>query len=70
MLGCHIHPVCKSKDKPKGTKTMKLRSIELIDCLAGSSAIDAIAYLASHEQLNIMMTVQLMIMITKMILRS
>ncbi|KAM0022756.1 hypothetical protein Hdeb2414_s0023g00632081 [Helianthus debilis subsp. tardiflorus] len=51
-FGCHIHPVCKSRDKAKGTR--KLRSIgsdhrELIGCPAGTSAIDAITYLASHE---------------------
>ncbi|KAJ0704389.1 hypothetical protein HanPI659440_Chr14g0562231 [Helianthus annuus] len=51
-LGCHVHPVCKSKDKAKGT--MKLRSIgfdhrKLIGCPAGTSAIDALAYLARHE---------------------
>ncbi|KAK9061686.1 hypothetical protein SSX86_018869 [Deinandra increscens subsp. villosa] len=42
-LGCHTHPVCRSKDKAKGT--MKLRSIGS-DCPSGSSAIDALAYLA------------------------
>ncbi|KAF5770030.1 hypothetical protein HanRHA438_Chr14g0665781 [Helianthus annuus] len=50
-LGCHIHPVCKSKDKAKGT--MKLRSSvsnrELISCSDGTSAIDALAYLVSRE---------------------
>ncbi|KAM0022703.1 hypothetical protein Hdeb2414_s0023g00632061 [Helianthus debilis subsp. tardiflorus] len=50
-LSCHIHPVCKSKDKAKGT--MKLRSSvshrELISCPAGTSAIEALAYLARHE---------------------
>ncbi|KAI3799232.1 hypothetical protein L1987_34523 [Smallanthus sonchifolius] len=40
-LGCHIHPVCKSKEKAKGT--MKLRSI---GCPAGTSAIDALAHIA------------------------
>ncbi|KAI3799230.1 hypothetical protein L1987_34520 [Smallanthus sonchifolius] len=50
-LGCHIHPVCKSKEKAKGT--MKLRSIGsdrgLIGCPAGTSAIDALAHLARYE---------------------
>ncbi|KAK1410066.1 hypothetical protein QVD17_36599 [Tagetes erecta] len=48
-LECHMHPVCKSKDKAKGT--MKLRSIgsEHIDCPAGTSVIDALAYLANDE---------------------
>ncbi|KAK1410065.1 hypothetical protein QVD17_36598 [Tagetes erecta] len=41
-LGCHMHPVCKSKNKAKGT--MKLRSIS-----AGTSAIEALAYLANDE---------------------
>ncbi|XP_076933743.1 uncharacterized protein LOC143599745 [Bidens hawaiensis] len=51
-LGCHVHPVCKSKDKAKGT--MKLRSVgshdhEMIGCPTGTSAIDALAYLASDK---------------------
>lgn len=45
---CHIHPVCKSKDKAKGT--MKLRSIdaenELTKYSFGSSATGVLAYLA------------------------
>ncbi|KAL8193553.1 hypothetical protein R6Q57_026688 [Mikania cordata] len=47
-LGCHIHPVCKSKHKAKAT--MRLRSDHgLIDCLSGTSSIDALAYIASVE---------------------
>ncbi|KAL8193557.1 hypothetical protein R6Q57_026692 [Mikania cordata] len=47
-LGCHIHPVCKSKHKAKAT--MKLRSDHrLIDCPSGTSSIDALAYIASVE---------------------
>lgn len=53
-LGSSIHSVCKSKDKAKGT--VKLRSVgsherQLIIgcCPTGTSAIDALAYLARDE---------------------
>ncbi|KAK1410071.1 hypothetical protein QVD17_36604 [Tagetes erecta] len=47
-FGYHIPPVPKSKDKAKNG--MKLRATAgLIACPAGTSAIDALAYLARDE---------------------
>ncbi|XP_076944478.1 uncharacterized protein LOC143615157 [Bidens hawaiensis] len=52
-LGSSIHSVYKSKDKAKGT--VKLKSVgshdrqSIIGCPTGTSAIDALAYLARDE---------------------